>query len=133
MNSAGALYSGGQDAFSVPKLDSRRGEKDGHTTASAMKLFDVFVQAAPEIVANISSPQLAPACTINGQNPEMFAADGSCIEEAVSCLIGYPATEDHMLLCNLIVDKADPGDAADVSNKRHIAVATLLSAAHSCE
>jgi hypothetical protein len=132
-NSAGLLYAMGEDAFSVPKIDSRRGEKDGHTTASAMKLFDIFVQAAPEIIANISNSQLAPACTLNGQNPEMFASDGSCVEEAVSCLLGYPASEDHMLLCNLIVDKADPTDSADVANKRHIAVATLLSAAHSCE
>jgi hypothetical protein len=132
--SAGFLYTNAEDAFSVPKLDSRRGEKDGHTTASALKLFDIFVQAAPEIIANIESPQMAPACAINGQGFPMFdPGDGSCVEEAVSCLIGSPATTDHLALCNLILDRANLSDPNDLTRKRHIAVATLLSAAHSCE
>ena len=133
-NSAGLLYTNGQDAFSVPKPDSRRGEKDGHTTASAMKMFDIFVQAAPQIINNISDPQLAPACAVNGHGINMFdPVDGSCVEEAVSCLIGSLASEDHMVLCNLILDKADSNDPADVALKQRIAVATLMSAAHSCE
>jgi hypothetical protein len=131
---AGFLYQTAKDAFGVPKQDSRQGEKDGHTTASAMRLMDLFVQAAPQIIANIENDQLAPACVLNGESFPMFdPVDGSCVEESISCLIGYPATEDHLLLCNLIVDQADPGDPADLQKKRIIAVATLLSAAHSCE
>lgn len=130
----GLLYQSAADAFSFPKVDSRRGEKDGHTTASAMRLFDIFVQAAPQIIANIEDPQLAPACVLNGQTHPMFdPVDGSCVEESVSCLIGYPATDEHLLLCDLVVDKADPNDPQDLTIKRHIAVASLLSAAHSCE
>ncbi len=132
--SAGVLFRNGTDAFSVPKTDSRRGEKDGHTTASAIKLFDIFVQAAPEIIENLGDPQKAPACAINGMGIEMFdPVDGGCVEEAVSCLIGSPATEDHILLCNNIVDKANDANPTDVMRKQHIAVATLMSAAHSCE
>lgn len=130
----GLLYQSAADAFSFPKVDSRRGEKDGHTTASAMRLFDIFIQAAPQIIANIEDPQLAPACVLKGQTHPMFdPIDGSCVEESVSCLIGHPATEEHMLLCDLVVDKADPADPEDVQKKQHIAVASLLSAAHSCE
>lgn len=130
----GLLYQSAADAFSFPKVDSRRGEKDGHTTASAMRLFDIFIQAAPQIIANIEDPQLAPACVLAGQTHPMFdPIDGSCVEESVSCLIGYPATEQHMLLCDLVVEKADPSDPEDVKKKQHIAVASLLSAAHSCE
>ncbi len=130
---AGYLYFTGKDALGVPKLDSRLGEKDEHTTASAMRLMDIFVQSAPQIIANISDPSKAPACTLNGKNKPMFAADGSCVEESVSCLIGIPATEDHMLLCNLLVGKANPNDTTDVMKKRNIAVSVLLSAAHSCQ
>jgi hypothetical protein len=131
---AGFLYQTAKDSFGVPKMDSRQGEKDGHTTASAMRLMDIFVQAAPQIIANIQNPQMAPACVLNGESYPMFdPVDGSCVEESVSCIIGYPATEDHLLLCNLIVEKADPGDPADLQTKRIIAVASLLSAAHSCE
>jgi hypothetical protein len=132
--SPGFLYSTAEDAFSVPKMDSRRGEKDGHTTASAMRLFDIFIQAAPQIIANIDNPTLAPACVLNGMTHPMFdPVDGSCVEESISCLLGTPATEDHVVLCNLILDKADPLDNADIVRKQHIAVASMLAAAHSCE
>lgn len=129
----GFLYQTASDAFSMPKPDSRRGEKDGHSTASAMRLFDIFIQAAPQIIANIDDPQAAPACVLGGETFPMFNPDGSCVRESVSCLIGSPATDTHIELCNLMVDEADPNDPADVQNKRIIAVATLLSAAHSCE
>lgn len=130
----GFLYQSGVDAFGVPKIDSRQGEKDGHTTASAMRLFDIFIQAAPQIIANIQDPQAAPACVLQGQTHPMFdPLDGSCVEESVSCLLGTPATDDHLLLCNLIVDKANPSDPVDVQKKQYIAVASILAAAHSCE
>lgn len=127
---AGQLYRDAKDALGVPVFDSRLSEKDKHTTASALKLFDIFVQAAPEIITNI---QNQPACQIGGQGHPMFDSNGSCVEESVSCLLGYPATADHMLLCNLIVEKADPTNSTDVMKKQRIAVATLLSAAHTCE
>jgi len=131
---SGFLYFNGKDALGVPKLDSRQAEKDEHSTASAMKLMDIFVQGASEIVANIGDPVKAPACTLNGKNQPMFdAKDGSCVEESVSCLIGQPASPDHMLLCNLIVGKANVADQTDVTKKRNLAVAVLLSAAHSCQ
>jgi hypothetical protein len=133
-STAGYLYFSGKDALGVPKLDSRLSEKDEHSTASAMRLMDIFVQSAPQIIMNIGNSLKAPACTLNGKNRPMFdPSDGSCVEESVSCLIGQPATEDHMLLCNLIVQKANPGDQTDLTKKRNIAVAVLLSAAHSCQ
>ena len=131
---AGFLYQTAEDSFSVPKPDSRRGEKDGHTTASALRLMDIFIQAAPQIIANIDDAALAPACVLDGQTFPMFdPVDGSCVEESVSCLLGMPATADHLLLCDLIVDEADPNLPGDLQKKQHIAVAALLSAAHSCE
>jgi len=129
----GFLYFTGKDALGVPKLDSRLSEKEEHSTASAMKLMDIFVQAAAQIIANIGDSTKAPACTLNGKNLPMFASDGSCVEESVTCLIGTPATDDHMLLCNLILQKAKPGDQSDLMKKKNIAVAALLSAAHSCQ
>ena len=68
----GFLYRTATDAFSFPQIDSRTGEKDGHSTASAMRLFDIFVQASSQIIANIQDPQLAPACVRQGQTFPMF-------------------------------------------------------------
>jgi hypothetical protein len=130
----GFLFQSAGDAFAFPEVDSRVGEKDGHTTASATRLFDIFIQAAPQIIANIEDPQKAPACVLQGATNPMFdPTDGTCVEESVSCITGLPATDDHLLLCNLILEKADPNDPVDVMKKQHIAVAAIMSAAHSCE
>ena len=134
LRTAAFLYFTGQDAVGVAKLDSRLAEREEHSTASAMKVFDIFVQAAPELIANIGDPAKAPACTMGGKNQPMFdSKDGSCVEDSVSCLLGQPATDDHMLLCNLIVQKANAADPTDLIKKRNLAVAVLLSAAHSCQ
>ena len=131
---AGFLYFSAGDALGVAKLDSRLGDADEHTTASAAKLFDIFVQAAPQIIANIADPTKAPACTLNGKNLPMFDPnDGSCVEQTLSCLLGMPASQDHLLLCNLMVQKANVADLADVAKKRHVAIAALLSGVHACQ
>jgi len=128
---AGELYKNGGDALGVAKFDAREGETYFHTTASATKLFDIFVQAAPEIIANIQNQD---ACKYNGVGKPMFdATTGKCVYESVSCIMGRPATADDMTICNLLVEQAAPGDQADLTNKRKIAVAVFLSAAHTCE
>jgi hypothetical protein len=128
---AGELYKQGGDALGVAKFDAREGEAAFHTTASATKLFDIFVQAAPEIIANIKS---ADACKYNGNGRDMFdAVSGKCVYESLSCIMGRPATADDLTICNVLVEQAAPGNAADLARKRNIAVAVFLSAAHTCE
>jgi hypothetical protein len=128
---AGQLYTQGGDALGVAKFDAREGEAYFHTTASATKLFDIFVQAAPEIIANI---QNVDACKYNGQGKPMFdPMTGKCTFEALSCIMGRPATADDLTVCNLLVEQADPNNPADLTTKRNIAVAVFLSAAHTCE
>lgn len=132
--SAGQIYQTGGDALGVAKFDAREGERYFHTTAGATKLFDIFVQAAPEIIANIGDPAKAPACSVNGQNKPMFdAADGSCVKDSLSCIIGRPASSDDLILCDLMLSQAKAGDQADLTKKRNITVAAFLSAAHTCE
>lgn len=128
---AGELYSTGGDALGVAKYDAREPESSFHTTASATKLFDIFVQAAPEIIANIQTQE---ACKYNGVGKPMFdATTGKCAYESLSCIMGRPATVDDLAVCNLLVGEAAPGDMADLTIKRNIAVAVFLSAAHTCE
>jgi len=128
---AGELYMNGGDALGVARYDAREGETYFHTTAGATKLFDIFVQAAPEMIANIAS---APACQVNGGGFPMFSpVDGSCVEQSLTCIMGRPATSDDLILCNLMLNQANKADPADVDLKRVITVAAFLSAAHSCE
>ena len=131
---AGQLLAGGTGALGVANYDARVGETVVWSSAGAAKLFDIFVQAAPEIIANITDPTKAPACVLNGvSNPMFDPADGSCVRESLSCIMGRPVREEDLILCDLMVAQANPNDMADVARKRVLAVAAFLSAAHTCE
>jgi len=122
---AGQLWKGGSGALGVANYDARVGETIVWSSAGAAKLFDIFVQAAPEIIANM--PNL-DQCKSNGAATNMFDAMDQCTADGISCLIGRPATDSHVNICNSLVKAASSPDAG-----KKIAVATLLSAAHSCE
>jgi hypothetical protein len=128
---AGELYKQGTDALGVARFDAREGETYFHTTAGATKLFDIFVQAAPEIIANI---QNVDDCKLNGVGSPMFdPTTGACVQQSLSCIMARPATPDDMALCNLMLDQAKKGDMNDLTLKRNITVAAFLSAANTCE
>jgi hypothetical protein len=130
---AGQIYKAAstKDALGVANFDARMGEAYFYTISAATKLFDIFVQAAPEIIANI---QNADACKITGVGYPMFDPQtGNCSYYALSCIMGRPASDDDMELCNLMVSQANPQSPADLANKRAITVAAFLSAAHTCE
>jgi hypothetical protein len=122
---AGQLFKSGAGAIGAANYDARVSETLVWSASGAAKLFDIFVQAAPEIIANMAA---APHCQVEGVGPQMFDANDRCVEDAVSCLIGRPATEEHLAICDSLV-----GAATDVETGKKVAVATLLSAAHSCE
>ena len=95
------------------------------TTSGASRLFDIFVQAAPEIIANLPGRD---ECKVAGVGTRMFNDANQCTADGISCLLGVPATASHIEVCNLTVSRA-----SDVDKGKRIAVATLLAAAHTCE
>jgi len=124
---AGQLLAEGTTALGAANYAARMGEDLVWTAAGAAKQFDIFVQAAPEIIA--AMPTL-PQCMKDGatEGPQMFESNNSCNEDAVTCLIGRPASADHMAICKSLVSSA-----SNLDKGKAMAVATLLSAAHSCE
>lgn len=121
---AGELLAGGGDALGGANYASRTGEAITWTNSAATKFQDIFVMAAPEIIAALPE---AAHCQIDGVGPQMFDGD-TCNEDAISCLIGRPARAAHLAICNSLI-----ADAADKQQGKVIAVAALLSAAHTCE
>jgi hypothetical protein len=123
--SAGQLYSGGAGALGAADYDARVSEATTWSTAGAAKLFDIFAQAAPEIIANFST---LDQCKVDGVVPELFDSQNHCNIDALSCLLGKPARQAHVDICNQAITQA-----SSVDTGKAIAVATLLAAAHSCE
>jgi hypothetical protein len=123
--SAGQLYMTGDQAMGAPNYGARTRENIELTTAGASRLFDIFVAAAPEIIANMPS---RPECQIGGVGATMFNGAGQCTIDGISCLIGLPATTTHVELCNQIIASASTPEQGRV-----IAVASMAAAAHTCE
>jgi hypothetical protein len=128
--SAGDLYKAAstKDALGVANFDARMGEAYYYTISSATKMFDIFVQAAPQVIANIKN---MPDCQINGVGNEMFdPVTGKCDFNALSCIMGRPARDEDVTLCNLMISQASP---AELPNRKNLTVAAFLAAAHTCQ
>jgi hypothetical protein len=123
--SAGALYRGGAQALGAPNYAARTRENIDLGLATTAKLFDIYVQAAPEIIQNLPA---RPECQVGGVGARLFDASNHCVADGITCLIGVPATATHLEICNQTV-----GDAADVETGKRLAVAVLAAAAHTCE
>jgi hypothetical protein len=123
--SAGQLYRDGASALGAPNYAARARESRDLSTAGASRLYDIFVAAAPEIIANMPN---MPNCQVGGQPAELFSASNQCLPDGISCLIGYPATASHLEICNLTVQRA-----SDIETGKRMAVAVLAAAAHTCE
>lgn len=122
---AGELYSGGAEPLGGPKYLARIREAIELTTSSAVSMFDIWVNAAPEIID--AMPTL-PRCTKAGVPVSMFDARGRCTLDGITCLQGSPATEAQKDLCEQVVTEASSPKIG-----RTIAVAAILSANHTCE
>ena len=97
------LYCDARLTLGLPQYGARLSEATAQSTASGTKLFDLFASAAPEMVKNLMT---APACQYNGQPAVLFNPDNSCNEAGVTCLQGYPATDDQVALCTRLVQQA---------------------------
>ncbi len=149
------VYCDARLTLGLPQYSARLAEATGQSTASGTKLFDLFASAAPELVAGTLS---GAGCMLAGKPAVLFNADNTCNEAGVTCLQGYPATDDQITLCSRVVAQAVATPAASVNLKvrnddgsesitrtiavsaitaletgKRLAVAAVLSAAHSCE
>jgi hypothetical protein len=123
--SAGQIYTSSDQALGVANYAARQRENLELTTAAASKEFDIYAQAAPEIIANLPN---RPECQVGGVGAVLFNDQNQCMPDGITCLIGVPATPSHLELCNLTVSRA-----SDVETGKNMAVAALLAAAHTCE
>lgn len=89
------------------------------STSAMSKLFDIFTMASYDAVA---ANWTAPACP----SVKVLGADGKFTKDGISCLIGKPATDEHVAIANDAITK-NPTDGAK------LAIAALLSAAHTCQ
>jgi hypothetical protein len=118
---AGTIYAEGAAALGIADYAGRVPEMVLASTSAMAKEFDIFVAAAAEVQANLSTTTACPGVTIADANG-VFTLDG------ISCIMGKPATPAHVTLANQLVQAAP-----DVNTGVQLAIAALLEAAHTCE
>ena len=123
--SAGQLYTSGAAAMGAPNFSARVRENVSVTTSGASREFDIFAAGATEVIASV--PNLA-RCNVNGTPAAVFDAGGQCQASGITCIIGVPATPDHVALCNKTVSSASTPQIG-----QRLAVAAMLAAAYTCE
>lgn len=123
--SAGRMWREADQALGAPNYGARVPETTELTTASASRLFDILVQAAPEIIERMPTQE---RCMIGERGATVFDEDGACTEEGLTCLLGEPASPEHVELCTVIASRATTPEKG-----RILAVASMLAAAATCE
>ena len=110
-------------ALGAANYANRIRENVAITTSGASREFDIFAAGAPEVIAAFAANSIArcPGATL-------FDASGACQADGITCLIGQPATSQHVQFCNLTVTSA-----SDQATGEKLAVAAILAAAYTCE
>jgi hypothetical protein len=121
--SAGDLYTNGAAALGAANYANRIRENVAITTSGASREFDIFAAGAPEVMTAFTNNTIARC-----PGAKLFDTGGACQPEGITCLIGQPATTDHVQFCNLTVSSA-----SDVATGQKLAVAAILAAAYTCE
>ena len=124
--SAGQLYTDGDTALGVSSYENRVREPLELSTAQTAKMYDIFIAAAPEIIASMAAGTVT-ACDSLGAGINMFEGD-SCTIAGLQCITGMRATASALALCNNAVTSG-----ATTLDGQHIAVAAAMAAAHTCE
>jgi hypothetical protein len=106
-------------ALGVANYNGRVPEAPFASTSAMAKTFDILTMASYDAVtANYN----APACP----GVKVLGTDNRFTKDGISCLMGKPATDEHVAIANDAIAK-NPTDGAK------IAIAALLSAAHTCQ
>jgi hypothetical protein len=123
--SAGKLYRDSAAALGAPDYATRSRETPVLQTSTAARVFDIFAVGADEILAAL--PGLA-RCKSGANGVQLFDGNDACLADGISCLLGVPAQNAHVEVCNQTVQRA-----SDHTTGKRLAVAVLLSAAYTCE
>lgn len=117
--SAQQIFNASGPALGAANYPGRVPEAPFASTSAMAKMFDIYAMGSYAAVGANWAP---PACP----DTKVLGADGKFTIDGISCLIGKPATAEHVAIANDAIAK-NPTDGAK------IAIAAMLAAAHTCQ
>lgn len=124
--STGALYATGAQSLGVANYGGRVPEAVIASTAALSKQFDIFLAAGQELQQQKTLTM--PGCP----NVQLIDGSGQFTGDGISCLMGKPASANHVLLANAAVSDAQ-SKGLTMAEGQQLAIASILEAAHTCE
>lgn len=116
---AQAIFNASGPALGAANYSGRVPEAPFASTSAMAKMFDIYTMGSYAAAGTNWTP---PACP----GTKMLGADGKFSKDGISCLIGKPATDEYVAIANDAIAK-------DPTNGAKIAIAAMLSAAHTCQ
>jgi hypothetical protein len=123
-DSAGSLFRSSRTVFGDELMPNDRSDPPHLWPVAAMRLFDILLAAAPEIIENMPKHS---ECQLGGSRAVLFDGN-SCAPEGFSCLLGVPATPALLKECNALVQAAP-----DPTTGKRLAMAALAAPFYLCE
>ena len=127
--SAGQLYTSGNLVIGVANYPARVSESDRNTTGGIVRLYDILIAAAEELLPDATTDNLSKSAACAGVS--LFNADNTCNPAGFGCFMGVPPTDAQINLCNVMVVK-DTFDA-NILNRKRLAVAAMASPIWLCD
>lgn len=128
MFSAGQLYTSGNLVIGVANYPARVSESDRNTTGGIVRLYDILIAAAEELLPDPTTDNLSKSAACAGVS--LYNADNTCNPAGFGCFMGVPPTDAQIKLCNEMVK--DPFDA-NILNRKRLAVAAMASPIFLCD
>lgn len=125
--SAATLFNGGRSALGVANYQARIAEAAFPSTAAYARLFDIYVAAAPQIYDNLQNSTACPGVAA------VDAETGRLTRDAISCLVGVPATDAHVAAANLLVDQFAGDYEGREREAIELGIAALLTSHQLCQ
>src|SRR5207253_6592257 len=89
--SAGQLYSSGNLVIGVANYPARVAESDRNTTGGIVRLYDILIAAAEELLPDPTTDLLSKTTACMGV--PFYKADNTCNPAGFGCFMGVPPTD----------------------------------------
>lgn len=126
--SAGLLYTTGNLVIGVANYPARVSESDRNTTGGIVRLYDILIAAAEELLPDATTDNLSKSTACMGVS--LYNPDNTCNPAGFGCFMGVPPTDAQIQLCNsMVMDTFDPS----MLNRKRLAVAAMASPIFLCD
>jgi hypothetical protein len=114
------IYNAGDTAASLGAANyaGRQAEAAFASTSAVSKMFDIFTMASYDGAADGWTAQACPGVKL--------LDGGKFTKDGLTCLMGKPASDEHVAVANDAIAK-------NATDGAKIAIAAVLSAAHTCQ